>query len=206
MATDLITLEAYKEYKGVKNTDKDGRRQLLISLASQLVKNYCGRTFLDHVDIEKVEYSDARTDEVVVKEWPLISVTHVKVSDDGGITQTDLVEDSTDLDGYFVDVENSKIFTQIENTQFLDVVNHPFRSFEVSYLAGYTEDNAGLVAETPLDLRLAMFDLVVYYEDNEKALNKTMASATLDNPAPKLANDFPPHIKRILDLYRMVDL
>lgn len=204
MAADLITLEAYKEYKGVTNPDKDGKRQLLISLASKLVKNYCSRTFVDYIVDDKVEYFDARTSEIVLSEWPVISVTHVKTSEDGGITQTTLTEDDTDAEGYFVDLENSKVFTQIEGLNFLTTINHPFRSLEVSYNAGYTED--GVTPEVPLDLRLAMFDLVVYYEDNEKALNKTMASATIDNPLPVLSSDFPAHIKRILNLYRMIDV
>ena len=206
MTSDLITLEAYKEYKGLKNTDKDGRRSLLIGLVSKLVKTYCGRTFIDHVLIDKVEYFDARTPEVVLAEWPVISVTSVKTSIDGGTTQITLTEGSVDLDGFYADVENSKVFTQVESYNFLDVINHPYKSLEVTYLAGYTEDDDGVTAHTPEDIRLALFDLVAYYENNEKSLNKTMASATIDNPTPKLSNDFPAHIKRILDLYRMIDI
>ena len=206
MASDLITLEAYKEFKGLKNTDKDGRRSLLIGLVSKLVKTYCGRTFIDHVILEKTERFDARSSEVVLSEWPVISITTVKTSIDGGVTQVTLTEAATDLSGYYADLENSKIFTQIEGNNFIDYLDHPFRSLEVEYLAGFTEDDDGVTASTPLDLRLALFDLVSYYENNEKSLNKTMSSATIDNPTPKLSNDFPAHIKRILDLYRMIDI
>ena len=78
MAEELITLEAYKEYMGVTNTQKDGKRSLLISLVSKLAKSYCARTFVDHVLVDKTEYFDARTEEVYLSEWPLIAVTSVK--------------------------------------------------------------------------------------------------------------------------------
>ena len=207
MASDLITLEAYKEYMGLTNTAKDGKRSLLIGLVSKLAKSYCSRTFIDYVILDKVEYFDARTPQVVLAEWPVINITHVKTSIDGGTTQETLVEGSVDLDGYYADLENCKIFTQIEELNFLDGINHPYKSLEISYTAGYTEDDDGITAETPADLKLALFDLVSYYENNEKTISKSMAAASIDNPsAPKSSNDFPPHIKRILDLYRMVDI
>ena len=200
--TDLVTLEEYKEFKGVKNTDKDGRRALLISLVSQLITTYCGREFTAYVNADKVEYFDARSTSVYLTEFPVISITHVKTSEDGGLTQTDLTVDSADADGYFVDLENGRIFTQVEGTNFLDYVDHPFRSLEVAYRAGYVDTfgDPGI----PADLKLAVMDTVTYYEDNEKSLNKTLASATLENPEPTLSSDFPPHIKRILDLYRVL--
>lgn len=204
MSQDLITLEEYKEYRGVTSTDKDGKRTLLIRLCSKLVKNYCNRTFVDYVDVDKVEYFDARTDKVVLNETPVISVTHVKTSDDGGVTQTTLTVDSADKDGYFVDAENDTIYTQVEDVPFLTYVDHPHKSLEVSYRAGFVDGDG--IADCPIDLKLAMFDLVQYYEDNEKNLQKAIASASVDNPAPVTSSDFPAHIKRVLDLYRYLEV
>ena len=206
MSADLVTLDAYKEFVGVKNTDKDGRRQLLITLVSKLVKSYCARTFIDFVTLDKTEYFDARTTEVTLAEFPVISITSVKTSIDGGITQVTLTENEASGAGFFADLEDSKIFTQVEDLQFLTTVGHPHKSLEVVYNAGYTEDNDGVTPEVPLDLRIAVFDLVAYYENNEKTISKQMAAASIDNPTSTTTNDFPPHIKRILDLYRMVDI
>jgi hypothetical protein len=72
----------------------------------------------------------------------------------------------------------------------------PYRSLEVTYTAGYTNDTF------PEDLKLALMDLVTYYEETESKPTKSMLGGTLDNPLPYLANSFPPHIRRILDLYR----
>ena len=207
MATDLVTLEGYKEYVGVKNPDKDPRRQLIITLVSKLVKSYCARSFIDHVILTKTEYFDARVTEVTLSEFPVISITSVKTSVDGGITQVTLTENDSSGEGFFADLEDSRILTQVENEKFLTSISHPHKSLEVVYNAGYTEDDDGVTAEVPLDLRLAVYDLVSYYENNEKTISKSMAAASIDNPsAPKSSNDFPPHIKRILDLYRMVDI
>lgn len=204
MAQDLITLEEYKEYRNLTNPDKDGKRLLLIKLCSKLIKNYCNRSFIDYVSTDKVEYFDARTDKVVLNETPLISVTHVKTSDDGGVTQTTLTADSADKDGYFVDLQNDTIYSQVEGYDFLTYVDHPHKSLEVSYKAGFVDDEGN--PECPIDLKLAMFDLVQYYEDNEKQLQKSIASASVDNPAPVVSSDFPAHIKRILDLYRYLEV
>ncbi len=205
MAEDLVTLVAYKEYRGVTNPDKDGKRLLLISFVSQLIKSYCGRTFIDYVDTNKVEQFDARQSCVNLAEWPLISVVSVKTSANGGIDQTLLTENDGDALGYFVDADNAKILTQIEDEPFLYEVDHPYKSLEVTYTAGFTVDDLGLEPEIPSDLKLAVFDTVMYYEDNEKSTSKVMASVSLDNPMPVISSDFPAHIKRILDLYRIIE-
>jgi hypothetical protein len=67
----------------------------------------------------------------------------------------------------------------------------------VTYTAGY--------AETPLDLRLAVVDLVTYYFKGEHKQRQTLAGATIQNPGSASVRNsvaFPDHIKRVLDLYK----
>jgi len=73
------------------------------------------------------------------------------------------------------------------------------RSVKLVYKGGY--------ASTPADLKLAIFDLITYYLKKESTPKKQIPGmASQDNAsASKLPADFPPHIKRILDLYRNID-
>ena len=45
-------------------------------------------------------------------------------------------------------------------------------------------------------------DIVAYIEDNQEKPTQNLLGATIDNPLPYIANSFPPHIRRVLDLYR----
>jgi uncharacterized phiE125 gp8 family phage protein len=201
---NLITLAEYKAYKGITNDNDDDAISMIIDNASKLVKTYCGRTFIDNVTVNKVEKFDARTAEVVLAEVPLLSVSLVTTSIDGGLTQVTLTEADSDATGYFVDLEEGRVLTQIEDQNFLDSVGTPYRSLEITYLGGFT-DSVG-VAEVPHDLRLAVLDMVSYYVNDEKKPGKSLASANIDNVPSTLVNGFPPHIVRILQLYRHIDL
>ena len=195
--TDLIQLDEYKEYKQINSATRDGKIQTLITQVSSLIENYCARTFLDYAASPGfTEWFDSDCEIVTLRQFPLIGVNSVSTSIDGGITQTVLTENSTDYDGYYVDLENAQVRTQKTGNKFLSKgsYNTPYRSLEINYYAGYTS--------LPQDLRLAVMDLVAYYEDQENKPTQTLLGATIENPLPYAANSFPPHIRRILDLYR----
>ena len=195
---DLIRLADYKEYKNINSTSRDGKIQSIISSVSALIENYCARKFVDYSDVStpKVEWHDAKTSYITLKEFPVISVISVKTSEDGGVTQTTLTEASPDKTGYFVDLDAGTIFTQVSTQKFLTSYDVAYKSLEITYTAGYTLDTV------PEDLQLCVLDMVHYYENDENAPSKSLLGATIDNPQPYIANSFPPHIRRILDLYR----
>jgi len=72
-------------------------------------------------------------------------------------------------------------------------------TIRVTYKGGYPA--------TPEDLKLACYDLVTYYYKKESTPRKAIATgstlASESSPTDK-PQDFPAHIKRILDLYRSV--
>jgi hypothetical protein len=195
---DLITLDDYKSSKGITSTTRDGKLQNLITQITQLIEHYCNRKFTQFATSGngKVEWHDGKTNKVFLDAFPVISVVSVKTSADGGVTQITLTEGASDNTGYFVDLEEGSVFLQVSVGKFITSYNLPYRSLEIDYLAGYTADNI------PADLKLCTIDLVHYYENNEQVNTKSLLGGTLDNPLPYLANSFPPHIRRILDLYR----
>ena len=69
----------------------------------------------------------------------------------------------------------------------------------ITYKAGYSS--------TPKDLQLAIFDLVTYYLKDEHKARQTLGGASIQNQSTaglRNSTDFPDHIKRVLDLYRVV--
>ena len=194
MAIDLVTLQEYKEYKGLKNPDDDPRRIALISSVSKLVETYCDRVFKDYVDTPAVEMHSALNTEVYLYNFPVIDVVSVETSEDGGFTYVALTEMSSDRDGYIVDKEEGVIHTQKHNVPFLWSAEKAINSLRITYTAGY--------ADLPLDLKLAVFDLVHYYESEEQVPSKSLMSGNIDNPMPYMSLNFPAHISRILNMYR----
>ena len=154
---------------------------------------------MDYSIIPKVEWFDGKTNMVYLSEFPIIAVISVKTSTDGGINQTVLTEAASTKDGYFVDMGSCTISTQQSSYPFVTSYDTPFRSLEVEYTAGYLQD------DIPADLELCVLDLVHYYEMDESTPTKSLFGATIDNPQPYIANSFPPHIRRILDLYRAIE-
>ena len=66
-----------------------------------------------------------------------------------------------------------------------------------TYTAGY--------ATLPVDLKLAVIDLMTYYFKREHKERRTLGGASIQNSATTSQADnvgFPDHIKRILDLYK----
>ena len=185
----------YRIYKNLSSPEDDSRREDIILKVSQIVETYCNRKFTDYVTTPITEHFNAVESEVYVTHFPVINVSYVGVSVDSGVTYTELTQDDTDASGYFVYPEEGKISTQVWGRPFAYYVQHPYKSLRVTYTAGYTA--------LPEDLRTAIFDLVHYYEHSEQTVSKSLNAATLENPAPYNSINFPPHITRILNQYRV---
>ena len=187
MANNLITLAEYKSYIGINSTNQDAAITTLIPQVSALVKSLCRRTFLDYVDDSKVEvFKSAVNGRFVLKETPVMTVSSVEFSEDFGKTYTGLVE----FTDYVTDPEADAI----------ELISYPYidyskvNAFRVTYNAGYEE--------LPVDLKLAVADLILYYSRNDAAIHssKNIGSNTvLIEYVTKTA--LPSHIKRVLDLH-----
>ena len=78
---DLITRDQYKDYKGIEHFKDDSKIDSLLSPISELVKTYCGTSFIDYYSSNKPEIfdiMDAQTAELFLTESPLVSVSSVK--------------------------------------------------------------------------------------------------------------------------------
>jgi hypothetical protein len=194
MALNLITISEYKTYAGIKSTNYDKEIVGLIPRVSEFVKNYCGRTFVDYVDADKVEYFNGGTSKLILDETPVISVGSVGYSIDFGQTYTNLVQYKDWIldDGGIRSLNTNAVNSLITvNRGFPEVI----RGYRVTYRAGYED--------VPADVALAIMDLVTYYRKNDMSVHSTKAPGTNNVQIEYISTtSLPAHIKRVLDMYR----
>ena len=195
---DLITVQEYKNAEGIVNSKEDSRLDIIVPQVSNLAKKYCGTSFVDYYSSDKTEtfsVNDNFTSTIIVSESPLISVTYVKERSTYDSSYDTLT--TTDYE-YYVDIAADAI---VRTTKSGAKKGFPqgLGSVQIAYRAGFSA--------TPSDLKLALFDLVTYYLKDEHKERRTIAGATLQNQGTSGVRDntdFPDHIKRVLDLYRVI--
>jgi hypothetical protein len=187
---NLITIDYYKQAKAISSAKDDERISLVVDAVSQLVKTYCGVSFVDNFSADLTEFHTIKWKEnrILLEEDPIVSITSVE-------------ERYYENDEYYtLTSEEYSIDTKVGLIQRLHS-SWPvgIESVKVTYKAGYTD--------TPVDLKLAIVDLVHYYLQGEYKSTKTLSGATVTNKTTNsisTSSDFPDHIKRVLDLYRHI--
>jgi hypothetical protein len=192
--TDLITLADYKTLAGISSSTEDTKLEEIIDSVSQLVKTYCGVSFLDYYSTPKTEFitRNFNTHIVELTESPVVSIT--SISERLSPTQ-DYVLLTVNQD-WVLDSTTDSVF-RVSGATYKSWATGP-NAIKIVYTAGYSA--------LPQDLRLAVVDLITYYHKNEQKQRQTIAGATLQNQSSTSQRGnvgFPDHIKRILDLYKM---
>ena len=192
---DLITLDDYKDAESITSTKEDTRLTSLIGSVSQLVKTYCGNSIIDFYSTNKTETFniDYETYLVQLTESPIVSIVSVEIRGTYREAYTTL---TTGAYEYYLDSETDTIIRTNEGNTYKYWPRGP-GAVRVVYKAGY--------ASTPVDLKLAIIDLIRYYHKDEYKARQTIAGASIQNSASTSQRDnvgFPDHIKRVLDLYK----
>ena len=196
--TDLVTVYEYKDAEGMRGEKDDDRLNVIIPQVSDLVKKYCGTTFVDYYSTNKVEtftIDDLYTNTIIVSESPLTSINKVE---ERTAYSEDYKELLTSNYEYYADMEADAIIRTTKNGERASWAKG-VGSVRITYKAGYSA--------TPKTLQLAIFDLVNYYMKDEHKERRTLGGAQMVNQGTagiRNNTDFPDHIKRVLDLYRVV--
>lgn len=196
---DLISLEEYKTAKSLGRTDDDQRLEALISTASSIIQTYLGRDFSETgVDTTQVFSLDYDATTLYLDKYPVTDLVSITSIDPYGYDST--VHWPVPTTDYYLDAEGGRLIR-------LDGGTWPQGpgAVIVTYRAGYP----GGVDAIPLELKQATIDLVTYYKDEEYKPSKQTRGATITNAVStsatgrgELSTAFPPHIQRILDLYK----
>ena len=191
---DLITLQEYKTAQAITQPKDDARLNVLIPSVSQLIKTYCGNSFVDYYSSNKTETFtiDWGTHVVELTEGPVNAIVSVQEAQSYGGAYTTL---TTAAQEYALSTETDCVY----RTTTSGYRNWPvgIETVKVVYTAGYSA--------IPGDLKLAVLDLVTYYLKDEHKLRQSIAGASLQNQGSSTQRDnvsFPDHIKRVLDLYK----
>jgi len=192
---DLVTLVQYKEAEGISSSKDDLRFNSIVSSVSELVKTYCGNSFVDFYSSNKTETFtiDWGTYVVQLTESPVNNIVSVQERDTYGGSYSTLT--TSDSEYYLEPTTDSILRTNVSGRY----QNWPrgVGAVKVVYTAGYSE--------VPADLKLAIFDLITYYFKDEHKQRQSIAGATLQNQGSSSQSmnvGFPDHIKRVLDLYK----
>jgi len=191
---DLITLQEYKTAEGITQPKEDARLNVLIPSISQLVKTYCGNSFVDFYSANKTETFTLEwgTHIVQLTESPVNAIVSVQEATSYGGTLTTL---TTGAQEYALNKATDCIY----RTTTGGYKNWPVgvETVKVVYTAGYSA--------VPADLKLAVLDLITYYLKDEHKSRQSIAGASIQNQTSSSQRDnvsFPDHIKRVLDLYK----
>jgi len=195
LMADLITLSDYKDMEGINGPKEDLRISRLIPSVSELVKTYCGNSFVDFHSSDKIEDFDIYWDTYAVQltESPIVSITTVQ--ERGGYDQSYNTL-TTGAYEYYLDSRTDSVVRTNKSGSRLNW-SQGVAAVRVTYKAGYSE--------VPSDLKLAVADLITYYLKDEHKERRTLGGASIQNQSSTTQRDnvaFPDHIKRVLDLYK----
>ena len=185
MGLNLTTKADYKTYAGIKSTNEDAVIDFIIPKVSELVKNYCNRTFVDYWDSPKTEIFNGNVKSFILAETPVATITSVQYSTDYGQNWTNLTQYTDWVK------ENDTILSLSTDGYFPKLI----RGYKVVYTAGYDD--------VPPDLEIAVLDLITYYRRHDSAIHspKSPGSNTMQVEYV-ISTNLPAHIRRVLDLYR----
>ena len=106
---DLVTIHEYKDAEGLRGEKDDDRLNVIIPQVSDLVKKYCGVSFIDYFSSDKTEtftINDNFTTTIIMSESPLVTVTSVKERANYSDAYTTLTTNSYE---YYVDTDSDSI-------------------------------------------------------------------------------------------------
>jgi len=191
---DLITLQEYKTAEGISQPKEDARLNVLIPSVSQLVKTYCGNSFVDFFSTNKTETFTLEWGTYIVQltESPVNAIVSVQETTSYGGALATLTVGAQEY-------ALNKATDCIYRTTTGGYKNWPIgiETVKVVYTAGYSA--------IPADLKLAVLDLITYYLKDEHKSRQSIAGASIQNQTSSSQRDnvsFPDHIKRVLDLYK----
>jgi len=192
---NLITLQDYKTAEGINQPKDDARLEVIIPSVSELVKTYCGNSFVDYYSSNKTEIFDINWSSHVVQltESPVNAIVSVQERSSYSESYATL---TTGAYEYYLDTVTDSVYRTLSSGGFKSWARG-VGAVKVVYTAGYSA--------VPSDLKLAILDLVTYYLKDEHKQRQSIAGASINNQgttSQKGNVDFPDHIKRILDLYK----
>lgn len=193
---NLITLEEYKLDQGLNKADKDEQLSILISQVSDIIKKYLNMNLVPSgTEVTEIINLDYDSDTIFLDNYPVANIVSFTALDLYGVDSTVRLPVPTST--YILDGENGKL---------LRTAGYWPRGKGILTVT-YTVGGPATEEEVSPALKRAAIDLVKYYEKTEYVDSKSIRGTTINNStgtgnANSPSTNFPPHIQRILDMYR----
>lgn len=185
----LVTLQEYKDYYAISSTTGDSRISLLVDLVSDLVDNYLGRNIQLGTYTNNLE--ELLGTFIYLDNFPIASVTTLEYF--SNTSETWVTIDAADYEVY----SETGIIELIDTSITADISTKRSKAVRVTYQGGFST--------IPSDLKLAVFDLITYYNKREQTPVRSFNSTNTDTSGTFSGSEMPAHIKRVLSLYRNRD-
>jgi hypothetical protein len=196
---DLITLDEYKSARGLNNAKDDPILQALITDVSDIIEIYLDRKITQSGPIEEVISLDYDTPDIYLENYPIM----------GPVTVTGIDPSYYDSTVHFPIQETTYIVDYAKGRLIRIGGKCPRwpqgqNAITVNYTAGANNPQD---VEVPAALKRAAMDLVTYYKDEEYKPSKSMMGTSTTNAvvgtgSTGYSTKFPPHIQRVLDLFK----
>lgn len=185
----LASLAQLKTQLGIisSETKYDAKLTLFLNAASSWVETYCERKFESQSYVELINGN--RTNYFITDQWPIISVTELRISSNRDWASPTSLIPATD---YGVSSDGIGI------TYYPGYLPQGYDNVRLTYVAGY--------ATIPSDLQLATIWAAewFYLHNNRGDMGRTTASKTGESVG--VLSEVPQMIKQIIDPYRRMDL
>ena len=206
----LVTLSEIKNYLTISNSTNDNNLNSLANYASAVAESYCGREFTSGYAIE---YHDGGRNSIYAKKLPVNNVNSVFEYD--GIQYVKLQPPTLSSEAlpnvaannisieYTWDSETGQITRSYGPSVSRPELDYSSPPIFNNYKKGVKVEYNGGYDSIPLDLKLAILDYIKILLKQEQSMQSfTFQGET--KGAFVLSANFPPHIRRILDLYRII--
>jgi len=209
----LVSLEEIKSFLIVVDNDKDDLLRNLANYASAAIESYCGREFASSDVINEVH--DGGCTAVFADRIPINNVNVVAEYDgyqyvplQGPDSETGLLPNTAAnvaaVPEFIWDADTGKVSKDTKegsgdpplDIQNPKAFNNYARGVKLSYNGGY--DNI------PNDLKMATLDFIKMLWKKEQGSQSFSLQGESKRNFSLAPNNFPPHIRRILDFYRII--
>lgn len=171
----LVTLEVTKQWLEIDIADnsKDLILNIYIDGISETILDLIGRDIIAQDYVEK--YAGTNSNALILKHYPINTVTAVKYVLDGVVQQT------LDNESYDINYKSGILYNDLawwkqgSSNYMSSKINFPRRHIRVEYNAGYTE--------TPADLKLLTLELIKSELgiDNNKGIDQGLKSYSISD-------------------------
>lgn len=210
--TALVTIQEIRDYLQI-NSDEgpttDANLGSLANYASSVVEDYCSRTF---AAANVTEIHDGGHSSVFVDRIPLNSINVVFEYD--GTNYVELIGPLSDGELPNVSANANAVIAYVWDTDTGQITRDTglgsgnqelsitFPQAFANYKKGVKVDYNGGYTTIPNDLKLATLDYIkILYKQEQGISSFTFQGESKE--VPNFSANFPPHIRRILELYRI---